>query len=295
MPFSFHTHSGQFCHHAKGTLEEVVLEAINKGFVVFGLTEHVPRRRPVDLYPEEQHLEPADLLSQFESFVKEARRLQTKYSSQIKLIVGAETEFIYPEFAEELKAIKATYELDYFVGSLHHVFETPIDFDMEMYDIATQKAGGIERLFEGYFDAQLDLLTSIQPLVVGHFDLIRIFAPDTFITDSIREKMIRNIDYVISYGGLFEVNSRAWKKGLKYPYPGRDIVEMILAKGGRLTISDDSHGPNDVGMHYGKLYEYLGELNVKELYYLDYSKDNQLIVNRLDSPLDHPFWLQFLQ
>ena len=53
MPFSHHSHSGQFCKHAKGTLEEVVKEAIRKGFKVFALTEHVPRYRVKDLYPEE--------------------------------------------------------------------------------------------------------------------------------------------------------------------------------------------------------------------------------------------------
>ena len=53
MPFSHHSHSGQFCRHASGTLEQVVLEAIRQGFEVYGLTEHVPRYRLEDLYPEE--------------------------------------------------------------------------------------------------------------------------------------------------------------------------------------------------------------------------------------------------
>lgn len=53
MPYSHHSHSGQFCAHASGTLEDVVLEAIDQGFEVFGLSEHVPRYRVEDLYPEE--------------------------------------------------------------------------------------------------------------------------------------------------------------------------------------------------------------------------------------------------
>jgi HisJ family histidinol phosphate phosphatase len=53
MPYSHHSHSGQFCKHASGRLEDVVLEAIRQGFEVYGLTEHVPRYRMVDLYPEE--------------------------------------------------------------------------------------------------------------------------------------------------------------------------------------------------------------------------------------------------
>ena len=53
MPFSHHSHSGQFCRHAEGFLEDVILEAIRQGFEVYGLTEHVPRYRLQDLYPEE--------------------------------------------------------------------------------------------------------------------------------------------------------------------------------------------------------------------------------------------------
>ena len=53
MPQSHHSHSGQFCKHAIGLLEDVIKEALNQGFEVYGLTEHVPRYHVKDLYPEE--------------------------------------------------------------------------------------------------------------------------------------------------------------------------------------------------------------------------------------------------
>jgi histidinol-phosphatase (PHP family) len=52
MPFSHHSHSGQFCGHAKDTLEEVIQRAIVKGMKNFCLTEHMPREVE-DFYPEE--------------------------------------------------------------------------------------------------------------------------------------------------------------------------------------------------------------------------------------------------
>ena len=59
MPHSHHSHSGQFCRHAAQgtTLEDVVLEAIRKGFRTFGLSEHCPRYQQEDLYPEEVSLD----------------------------------------------------------------------------------------------------------------------------------------------------------------------------------------------------------------------------------------------
>lgn len=53
MPFSHHSHSGQFCGHATNTLEEVVQKAIALKMQVFALTEHMPRDQDEDLYPEE--------------------------------------------------------------------------------------------------------------------------------------------------------------------------------------------------------------------------------------------------
>ena len=53
MPFTHHSHSGEFCKHAHDTLEEVVKVAIQKGMKVLALTEHMPRDQPEDLYPEE--------------------------------------------------------------------------------------------------------------------------------------------------------------------------------------------------------------------------------------------------
>lgn len=58
MPFSHHSHSGQFCLHAKDTLEEMVEAAIAKGMIVFSLTEHMPRDCNEDLYPEEVSFAP---------------------------------------------------------------------------------------------------------------------------------------------------------------------------------------------------------------------------------------------
>jgi histidinol-phosphatase (PHP family) len=52
MPFSHHSHSGQFCGHAVNTLEEMVQTAIAQKFHTFCLTEHIPRAKE-DLYPEE--------------------------------------------------------------------------------------------------------------------------------------------------------------------------------------------------------------------------------------------------
>jgi histidinol-phosphatase (PHP family) len=76
---SCHSHSGQFCHHANGTLVQVIESAIEKGFTTYCLTEHIPRPRKIDLYPEEAqaHVMPAALMALYKEFYKTARDLQS--------------------------------------------------------------------------------------------------------------------------------------------------------------------------------------------------------------------------
>lgn len=63
MTVSHHSHSGEFCCHAKGTLSEVVDEAIRQGFSTFCLSEHVPRYQESHMYPEEVRCACAPTLS----------------------------------------------------------------------------------------------------------------------------------------------------------------------------------------------------------------------------------------
>ncbi|KAJ2557767.1 hypothetical protein EV175_001146 [Coemansia sp. RSA 1933] len=299
MPFTFHTHSGQFCRHAHGQLEDVVETAIAKGMVVLGLSEHVPRSCTEDLYPEEADMTPADLCRVFGAYVVEARRLRAKYRDQITILVGAETELISETATpQELQALRKQYDLDYYVGSVHHIDGMPLDFDEEGYNqIVAHFNGDRGAMFRRYFDQQLVLLQTVRPEIVGHMDLVRIFHPpnteDPLARADIRALASRNIDYAIAYGAVFEINARAWKKNLRDAYPHRDLLQEIVAKGGRLTIADDSHGAKDVAMYYDRLHRYLCEMGVRDLHYLRRSEEaghSHTEVCVLKDATTHRFW-----
>ncbi|KAG0371307.1 Polymerase/histidinol phosphatase-like protein [Gamsiella multidivaricata] len=317
--FSFHSHSGQFCMHAKGTLEQVVQSAIERRFTTYGLSEHMPRYSPDQLYPEESHLTTQDLERKYDQFLQEAIRLQQKYSDKICLLIGLETEYFDSKSidlvrnlrqpnrqsrfltTETVEGISILPQVQYIVGSLHHVRGVPLDFSQELYLKALEDVGqgSWEKLFEMYFDSQFEMLQGLEPEVVGHLDLVRIFfsaikghyhhhhhhqedgneqeqeqedptvSSQNRLTDNLWRLVKRNVDFVIAYGGLFELNSRAWKKGLADAYPQRDILEYILSKQGRVTLSDDSHGPDDVGMFYDpELKGYLEQMKIEQVYYL---------------------------
>jgi histidinol-phosphatase (PHP family) len=165
------------------------------------------------------------------AFFEEAIRLREKYASQIKLVIGFEIDWIRPESLQLIEASRLRLPFEFFVGSVHHVHTIPIDYDTAMYNQARDVSGGTdERLFEDYFDSQLDMLQKLKPLVVGHFDLIRLKSADPNATftqyPGVWEKIRRNLQFVAGYGGMLELNSAALRKGMSEPYPKGEICKV---------------------------------------------------------------------
>lgn len=178
--------------------------------------------------------------------------------------------------------------MDFFIGSVHHVHEIPIDYDAAFYSQARDIAGGSdERLFEDYFDLQHEMLLALQPKVVGHFDLIRLLSDvpdmDLRIWKGVWERVERNLELIVEQGGLLEINTSALRKGLGQPYPREEICDVFLRMGGKLTLSDDSHGIVQVGTNFERAIAFLENLKVEELWTLKDSSSAKMGNNPLES------------
>lgn len=270
----------------------MVQGAITRGMTHFALTEHSPRA-DVDLYPEEDKhkLYKQGLFTTFDLYYTEATRLKQKYATQINILVGFETEWIRPESMTIFRQQLEGKEWDVFVGSVHHLHGIPIEYDAdgrEMYRKARAISGGEAEMRADYFDAQLDMLKAMQPPVVGHFDVIRLCddKPDLDLTTipEVWAKIERNLDYVVAYGGLLEINTSAWRKGLPKPYPRPEICRVcwsfeqdirlltsqaLIQRGGRMTISDDSHCVDHIGTNYHRLLDYVAEIGLEQIHYYE--------------------------
>ncbi|EEP77809.1 conserved hypothetical protein [Uncinocarpus reesii 1704] len=291
MPFSHHSHSGQFCPgHAVDSLEGVIQTAIQKGMRVFCLTEHMPRDSE-DLYPDEPKTNTLEVMWENEAaYFKEATRLREKYQSQINIPIGFECDWIRPSSLDLIETSLNNHPFDFFMGSVHHVHTIPIDFDKEFYRKARKVAGGTdEQLFEDYFDSQYKLLTALKPPVIGHFDLIRLMSDDPNRSfkqwPQVWEKILRNLDFIAEYGGILELNSASLRKGMSEPYPKAEICKEFLARNGRFCLSDDSHGIHHVALNYKRVLDFLDVAGITTIHYLSYEPDSAAPV--FDSRFPH--------
>lgn len=159
---------------------------------------------------------------------------------------------------------------------MHHTHAIPIDYDRDMYLQARALAGGTdERVFEDYFDEQFIMLQQLRPLVVGHFDLIRLKSddPNASFTQwpGVWSRILRNLALVAHQGGILELNSAALRKGMSEPYPKAEICKEFMERGGRFCLSDDSHGVDQVASNFPRVLAFLDTTGITTLHYLDLS------------------------
>jgi histidinol-phosphatase (PHP family) len=146
-------------------------------------------------------------------------------------LIGFESEWIRPSTLQIIRGVLTKYPFDFFMGSIHHTHTIPIDFDRNTYEKARDAAGGTdEKLFEDYFESQYEMLQTLQPPIVGHFDLIRLLSDyrDADFKDmkGVWEMIPRNLQFIASYGGILELNASGLRKGLAEPYPCMPICQV---------------------------------------------------------------------
>jgi histidinol-phosphatase (PHP family) len=244
-------HSGQFCNHARDTLEMVIQAYIDKGFAWVGITEHMPPAADMFLYPEERQagLDARRMLDRFDQYMKEGRRLQKKYADQLEIFVGFETE-AYSGAMALARTLEQEHQPDYLLGGVHHVADIPFDYSREEYNRAVSATGGIEAFYCRYFDLQHELIQVLQPKVVAHFDLVRIFDPDYFRRweqPAIAGRIQRNLELIARLNLILDYNVAALRKGASEPYLSGPILDQAKAMGIAVVPADDSHGSGMAG------------------------------------------------
>ena len=246
-------HSGQFCNHASDSLEDIIQSYIDKRFAWVGISEHIPPTSDRFLYPEEiqEGLDARKMYNRFEQYVATCRQLQQRYHSQIQVFVGCELES-YEGAIPFSRDLVDTFDIDYIVGSLHHVGDIGFDYSPELYRSAVRAVGGLEELYCTYFDAQFEMIAAVEPQVVGHFDLIRIFDDhykSRLNQPAVAKRITRNLELIRDLDLILDLNVRALLKGAAEPYPARSILMQAVEMGISIVPGDDSHSVDTVGLH----------------------------------------------
>lgn len=252
-------HSGELCAHASDTKETLIQAYIAAGFSHIGIVEHLPPATDEFMYADELALGNTanSLTEKFKDFFdNEAPRLRELYGKDIDLRIGFETEYYGDTPIEHILNAIESYKPDIVVASLHHAKNLSFDFDIDTYFESAKTLGGLDELYKAYYDEQLLLIKGLAgvtkniPVVLGHMDVVRLYAPEHQYNQEVAEKITRNIKAAIQANFVFEVNSRALGKNMTEPYPSLKILQEIKDLGGSITLGDDAHAINEPSLYY---------------------------------------------
>lgn len=247
----------------KNSPEEIVLEAIARGFDSVGFSEHT--YMPFSDYPYQMTVE------DMPKYEREIRALARKYSDKIKIFCGLEYEF-YSEVMTE--------GFDYLIGSVHY-----LDFDGSIlgFDRGLEQTlayvnsnfGGDGMAFaKKYYETAARLPEHGKFDIIGHFDLLaKNNDAGCFIDTEDKRYIDLGFEAIHALRGkipLFEINTGAISRGYRtIPYPQTEFLREFYKCGFGAVISSDCHDKNYLDCYYEESEMLLREVGFKSKWILD--------------------------
>lgn len=263
----YHLHT-PFCGHATGKMEEYVERAIELGLDEIGFSGHFPYPPGFDpLAPD--CVIPEQL---YDTYLQETARLREAYADRIKIRIGSEFDYLGPDnFYHPLNEARR-FGLDYCLASVHIVDGVIVDYSPEHLLAGLGRfTGGIDSVYERYYETLLEMVSNGCCTIVGHLDLVKKFnSLSDFTTERDHGRLVNEIlDRIAENGLVLEINTSGWDRPCREQYPGFGILERAVARGIHLTLGSDAHAPEEVGRHFAQVREFLERLGVTQLVCFD--------------------------
>ncbi len=257
-----HTHT-IYCD-GKNTAREMIDAAIGKGFVSLGFSGHSPMK---------QNNGWTMSVEDTRKYIAEINALKGEYDGRIDILCGIELDNDYDGINPD--------DFDYVIGSVHQLKRGDRVYDVDYTAEHLKKAvdeffgGSFNAMSREYFSTLADFVISTRVDVVGHIDLITKFNLDTPLFDEsdaeYRGYALQAVDRILAAKPdiLFEVNTGAmFRVGKREPYPADFILRYIYEKGGKVTLTSDSHSVDSIDFAFDKAVEFISRCGFEEIYYL---------------------------
>lgn len=257
-----HTHTN-YCD-GKNTAREMIEAAVKKGFVSLGFSGHSPMK------DKNEWTMSADGVK---AYVSEINSVKEEYKDKIDILCGIELDVDFANVVPE--------DFDYVIASVHQLKKNGIAYDVDYTADVLKKA--VDEFFDGsfnemsrfYYSTLADFVINTKVDVVGHIDLITKFNVDEPLFDErdaeYRQIVLDAVDRIISAKPeiLFEVNTGAmFRVGKKTPYPADFILRHIYEKGGKITLTSDSHSVASIDFAFDEATAYIKNCGFDVIHYL---------------------------
>lgn len=234
MKTNYHTHH-YLCGHAKGNVEDYVLEAIKHGFTEIGISDHGPINAIAF---------PRMSIDEFNNvYLKELEEAILKYSENIKIYKALEIEFIEDDIDYYKELLKS---VDYLILGCHYYMGLRDITSYSVYGLNShEKLECYTKLIEKALDTKLFKIIAHPDLFIHGYGQLDEFA--VRCVKRILDAVIRN-DVLIEFNaGGIRGNKRFDESGNpKYAVPNNEFWKVVETTNAKVIINSDCHTPEEL-------------------------------------------------
>jgi histidinol-phosphatase (PHP family) len=248
----YHMHTPR-CKHAAGPMEAYVERGIELGLREIGFADHNPLPRGLS-----GNVRMAE--AELDDYVNDVLRLREEHYGKIDVMLGLEMDYLEGLEPHCEKQI-SRYPWDYIIGSVHF-----LDPGCRVGSWPKNYQGDVRELFARYFELVRKLARSGLCDIIGHFDVVKRSGHLPEAEDA--EQITRTLEEIARAGLCIEINTSGFRHTdvpRPEPYPSLPIVEQALAMNIPLTVNSDAHAPEQVGLKFPEIEEFLRSKGCRSL------------------------------
>jgi len=226
MIANYHSHTVR-CNHARGTEEEFVNLAMDRGLKIFGFSDHTPQFFPGDYYSF-MRMRP----EQLDDYCTTVRQLQKAYAGKLQIRLGLEAEY-YPGTWKELLPRLQDAGIEYLIMGQHWVGN-------EQNEPYSGRPTADESLLKRYCHQVIEGLDTGKFSYLAHPDLLN-FVGDRNIYRRHMQELVR---YARQSDIPLELNLLGMSSGRHYPNP--EFFALAAEEGCKVILGLDAHEPQEI-------------------------------------------------
>lgn len=264
MSFLSDLHTHTLISDGRSTAEEYIEEALSRGFLSLGFSEHSYTDFDLSFCMSEERRE---------LYFEKTPLLKEKYAGKIELYMGEEFDIFSDPERERID------ELDYVIGACHYVdvgdCRRAVDYsDSFSTETAKKYFGGDYAAYAaGYFEKISELAGISNVGIIAHFDLVTKFNEGGRHFDEsdprYRSASLDAMEKLVRAGKIFEINTGAMSRGYRSePYPSRFLLRALREMDGKITFSSDSHTFKNIGFGFDNAIKTAKECGFESAYML---------------------------
>jgi histidinol-phosphatase (PHP family) len=274
----WHTHN-EMCHHAVGSIEDYLRQAIKSRLQTIGLSDHFPYEflKNIERIPFKEY---AITLPEIEGYLSTAETFREKFKSNINVRIGFEVDFFKNQaLALNKHLTKVKNRLDYILGSIHILNfrdgrgawgfdDSRFRNDFEYY--------GSQQVYINYYKKLQKMIRSedFDFDIVGHIDLPKKFNDNPTKKEAVFDEVLKTLELIKARDLTVEINTGGLRKPCKEQYPSEKIIKEMYSLDIPILLGSDAHKPKDIGYKFKKILKIIKKIGYNQLAHFDKRKRN---------------------